>query len=188
LAARPDAPVVICEGEKAADAAAQLLPDHVAVCWMNGAEAANKADFRPLAGRHCLIWRDYDAPGWEAATAVAAQLAKVGAASVSHAPVERFEIYHPSDADQAPALLDGGQWGSSDDAADALARGWTAAHLRLLLETEPEAETLAASNCQASEAAAAPSASAPRPSPSTLGNPFKLSERGVYFQTEDMDT
>ncbi|SUX28449.1 DUF927 domain-containing protein [Chromobacterium vaccinii] len=188
LAARPDAPVVICEGEKAADAAAQLLPDHVAMCWMNGAEAVNKADFRPLAGRHCLIWRDYDAPGWEAATAVAAQLATVGAAAVSHVPVERFETCRPSDTSQTPALLDGGQWDSGDDAADALARGWTAAHLRLLLGTEPEAETVATSTSPASEAAAAPAASAPRPAPSALGNPFKLSERGVYFQTEDMDT
>ncbi|KIA80312.1 hypothetical protein QR66_10875 [Chromobacterium piscinae] len=188
LASRPDAPVVICEGEKAADAAAQLLPGHVAVCWMNGAEAVSKADFRPLAGRHCLIWRDYDAPGWEAATAVAAQLAKVGAASVSHIPVERFETCRPGGTEHAPALLDGGQWDSGDDAADALARGWTAAHLRLLLETEPAAETIATSTSQASETAAAPAASAPRPAQSALGNPFKLSERGVYFQTEDMDT
>ncbi|WP_106075833.1 DUF927 domain-containing protein [Chromobacterium amazonense] len=188
LASRPDAPVVICEGEKAADAAAQLLPEHVAVCWMNGAEAVSKADFSPLAGRHCLIWRDYDAPGWEAATAVAAQLAKVGAASVSHIPVERFETCRPGGTEYAPALLDGGQWDSGDDAADALARGWTAAHLRLLLEAEPAAETVVTSTSQASEIAAAPAASAPRPAPSALGNPFKLSERGVYFQTEDMDT
>ena len=31
LAARPDAPVLVVEGEKAADAAAELLPDYVAV-------------------------------------------------------------------------------------------------------------------------------------------------------------
>ncbi len=36
LAERPDAPVVICEGEKAADAAAQVFPDYVCVDLMRG--------------------------------------------------------------------------------------------------------------------------------------------------------
>ncbi len=63
LAARPHAEVMICEGEKAADAAARLLPDMVAVCSMNGANSPEKSDWSPLAGRNVFIWGDYDEPG-----------------------------------------------------------------------------------------------------------------------------
>lgn len=63
LAARPGAPVVICEGEKAADAAGELLPQWVAVCSENGANNAGHADWSPLAGRRVVIWPDNDAPG-----------------------------------------------------------------------------------------------------------------------------
>ncbi len=51
MATRPDAAVVVCEGEKAADAAAELLPDHVAITSPGGGKAANAADWSPLAGR-----------------------------------------------------------------------------------------------------------------------------------------
>jgi putative DNA primase/helicase len=63
LAARPKAPVVVTEGEKAADAAALLLLDHVAVTSPGGSKAAKAADWSPLAGRHVVIWPDNDAPG-----------------------------------------------------------------------------------------------------------------------------
>jgi hypothetical protein len=33
---RLDAPVVLCEGEKAADAAAEPMPSYMATCWSNG--------------------------------------------------------------------------------------------------------------------------------------------------------
>src|SRR5271166_3296170 len=36
LASRPDAPVIVCEGEKAADAAARIFPEHVAVTSPGG--------------------------------------------------------------------------------------------------------------------------------------------------------
>lgn len=45
LAGRPNALVVITEGEKAADAAARLLPDCVATTSPNGARSASKADW-----------------------------------------------------------------------------------------------------------------------------------------------
>ena len=51
LAARPEAPVLICEGEKAADAAQQIFPGHVAVTSPGGAAAASKADWESLRGR-----------------------------------------------------------------------------------------------------------------------------------------
>ena len=51
LEKRPNAKVVVCEGEKAADAAASLLPDYVCVTSPNGAQSAGKADWSPLYRR-----------------------------------------------------------------------------------------------------------------------------------------
>ena len=50
LAARPEVPVLICEGEKAADAAQQIFPGHVAVTSPGGAAAASKADWESSKG------------------------------------------------------------------------------------------------------------------------------------------
>ena len=62
LAARPDAPVLVVEGEKTVDAAAERFPDYVATTSSGGSNAARKADWTPLAGRHVTIWPDADAP------------------------------------------------------------------------------------------------------------------------------
>lgn len=71
LAANPDATAVVCEGEKAADAAARIFPDHVAVTSFGGANGAAKADWKPLAGRRVSIWPDADEPGAKFAAEVA---------------------------------------------------------------------------------------------------------------------
>jgi hypothetical protein len=73
LAARPDAPVLICEGEKAADAAQHHYPDQVCVTWAGGAKATETADWAPLIGRttDLVIWADNDQPGRDAAVRIA---------------------------------------------------------------------------------------------------------------------
>jgi hypothetical protein len=63
LASMPDAPVLVVEGEKTADAAGKRFPDHVAITSPSGSKAARKADWTPLAGRHVVIWPDADDPG-----------------------------------------------------------------------------------------------------------------------------
>ena len=65
LAERPCAAVVVCEGEKAADAAARLLSGYVAVTSPNGSKSAAKADWSPLQGRAVTVWPDADAAGLE---------------------------------------------------------------------------------------------------------------------------
>ena len=75
-------PVMIVEGEKAADAATRALPGWQSTCWMGGASAAVNADVRPLIGRQCYIWRDHDEAGARAAKMMAQLLRKAGAASV----------------------------------------------------------------------------------------------------------
>lgn len=61
LAARPDATVLLVEGEKCADAAALALPDLVAVSWPGGGKAVGKVDWTPLHGRKVIQWPDCDA-------------------------------------------------------------------------------------------------------------------------------
>ncbi|MDR1744628.1 MAG: DUF6371 domain-containing protein, partial [Planctomycetota bacterium] len=65
--AAPDTPILLVEGEKTADAAQLLFPDHVCMTWMGGSSATGKADFSPLAGWNVTIWPDNDAPGIKAA-------------------------------------------------------------------------------------------------------------------------
>ncbi len=83
LAARPDAPVLVVEGEKAADAAAERFPDYVVITSPGGSNAAGKADWLPLKGRTVSIWPDHDDPGRKYAEAVIRLATEAGAASVS---------------------------------------------------------------------------------------------------------
>ena len=75
--ARPDASIVVCEGEKAADAAARIFPKSIATTSSGGANAAAKTDWTPLAGHQVLIWPDADDPGRKYAREVAAILAEL---------------------------------------------------------------------------------------------------------------
>ena len=63
LATNPTASVLVCEGEKAADAAQTLFPMHVCTTSPNGANSAHKADWSPLAGRNVILWPDNDTEG-----------------------------------------------------------------------------------------------------------------------------
>ena len=92
LAAKPDATVLITEGEKCADAAAEQLPELACLTWPGGSKAVSKIDWSPLAGRKVIIWPDCDAqkdksgvllpetdqPGIKAATQIADKLAVLG--------------------------------------------------------------------------------------------------------------
>ena len=105
LAERPNASVIICEGEKSADAASRLLPDFVVVTSPNGSKSAGNADWSPLQRRNVIIWPDADVAGLEYARAVARYVAAAGAMSVGIvSPPEGVAV----------------GW----DAADALEEGW----------------------------------------------------------------
>lgn len=78
LAARPSAPVLVVEGEKATDAAERRFPEMVAVTWPGGAKAVGKADWSPLQRREVIAWPDADDAGRAAARAVVSAVAAVG--------------------------------------------------------------------------------------------------------------
>lgn len=76
LTTRPDAPVLVVEGEKAANAAVHIFPDYVVTTWQNGAGAVGKTDWMPLDARTVVIWPDADTAGHKAAQTIYANLKK----------------------------------------------------------------------------------------------------------------
>lgn len=67
----PGWPVLIAEGEKAADAAAKLFPEHSVCTWPGGTSNVQHANWKPLEGAAVTIWPDADAVGKKAAAQLA---------------------------------------------------------------------------------------------------------------------
>ncbi|MFH5923820.1 DUF927 domain-containing protein [Roseomonas xinghualingensis] len=63
LTERPDAPVLVVEGEKTAQAAELLFPDFVVVTSQGGSKAAARSDWTVLHRRKVVGWPDRDDPG-----------------------------------------------------------------------------------------------------------------------------
>jgi putative DNA primase/helicase len=133
LAERPSAPAVVCEGERARDAATRLLPRFVVVTSPNGSKSAGKADWTPLRGRAVTIWPDADAAGLDYARGVGKGAEAAGAKSVA--------VISPPDG-----VVPG--W----DAADAVADGWdTDRAAKLIASATPFEHKPAGKGASASE-------------------------------------
>lgn len=179
LAARADSPVLICEGEKAADAAAALLPGYVVTCWPNGSKAWSKADFAPLRGRDVLLWPDNDEPGLSCMNSVAQHLQGLSVASVKHISLSAFD-QKPIVKAGVASFASGSSWPEGADAADAVATGWTAAHFKALLES---GDLIAEHSTTAKAAKPNNKQSAKSSAPAQGG--FRVRADGVYFVGED---
>lgn len=94
LARSPGAPVFIVEGEKAADA---LTLAGVVATTSGGAESADRADWQPLKGRDCIIWRDRDEAGAKYAQDVAGILTPLGC-SIFRLDVDALDLPEKGDA------------------------------------------------------------------------------------------
>ena len=116
LVKRSDAPVLVVEGEKAADAAAKLFPELVVTTPPHGAKSPHKADWAPVKGHPVSAWGDNDDPGSQFAATVARLSMDSGATSVAIVKVP-------------PDFPEG--W----DLADEPPAGWTTERLRKLLDT-----------------------------------------------------
>lgn len=66
LAAKPDAPVLVVEGEKCREAGAAALPQYAVVAWPGGSKGIAHVDWSPLNNRECVLWPDADETGWKA--------------------------------------------------------------------------------------------------------------------------
>ncbi|MCH1559059.1 MAG: DUF5906 domain-containing protein [Alphaproteobacteria bacterium] len=71
LKLKPDAPVVIHEGEKAARYGKLNYTDYVHVTWQGGSKAVDKTNFQHLKDREVILFPDNDDPGQLAMVQVA---------------------------------------------------------------------------------------------------------------------
>ena len=145
ILAKPDASVLVTEGEKAADAAGALFANMVATTPPHGAKSPSKADWGPLKGRTVGVWPDADSSGADYAQDVVRLASAAGAASVAIVEV-------PADFPK--------RW----DLANPLPNGWTVDGLRELLgalHRDPDSE-IALGNLATMAAAAGDSESARR--------------------------
>jgi hypothetical protein len=104
LLARPEAPVIVVEGERKVGAAQRLFPKYVAVSPMNGAKSPQKTDWTPTAGRNVTIWPDHDEPGLAFEEEAAKLATDAGAHSVAVVTIPQA---WPAKWDLADALPDG---------------------------------------------------------------------------------
>lgn len=172
LAARPDAPVIVCEGEKAAEAARVLAPGFVCVSWPGGSNAVDKAGWLPLAGRDVSLWPDLDEPG----AACMAKLAGI-LASLPSPPAVLHQLH--------PQVF--GLSGKGDDAADLL--GWDAARFADVC-TSTGWRVAVDMPKQAKKEAPAPKAAKPAQDNAPAGAPrtcYSIDVSGVYFTETDRD-
>ena len=66
LAAKPEAPVLMPEGEKCRAAGAGAWHAYAVVTWPGGTNGIHKVDWTPLAGRDVVLWPDADPVGHKA--------------------------------------------------------------------------------------------------------------------------
>lgn len=110
-----DKTILICEGEKSADAAGEIFPDYVASTTPNGAGNGHQCDLSPLAGRDVVIWPDNDKPGRDHANQLGQLCLKAGVSSVRIVDID----------DDFPD-----KW----DLADEMPDGWTHEYLKTMIE------------------------------------------------------
>lgn len=129
IAQNPDAPVLVCEGEKAVDAATMLAPEGwIVTTSPSGSNAANKSDWILLTGRKVVVWPDADEAGEKYARDVVRLAKGVGATEV---------LVIPSPDGVAKG------W----DAADAVSEDWTADQVNeLVASAKPSGEVFADTN------------------------------------------
>lgn len=179
LATAPaDAPILLCEGEKAAQAGKELFPGAVAMTWPSGSKSIGKADFTPLAGRTVWYFRDNDQAGQDSIEPMKKALNKAEVLSVAVLNIELFAQYLPGKTKGKPSLLNAknaNHWPEKSDPADAVLLGWTADHIVLLMEKglihAPEQQTPPApSNDKNNET-----------QPHSYGSQFRSSDNGLYY-------
>lgn len=89
---RPNAPILICEGEKTADAGGVLFPDYVSTTSPHGAKSLRQADWSHVRGKKVIISPDFDTPGQDWCETLTELCKKAGASSIQYCFPEMFHI------------------------------------------------------------------------------------------------
>lgn len=134
LAGRAHSPVLLLEGEKAADAAKHLFPTYVCMAWPNGSKAIAKANFSPLVDREVLFFPDNDEAGHLCTNILEGTLKSVGAKSFEVVDISVLEVSPIVDEAGTACFGEAVDWPEKADAADAVELGWSAAHIDKLFE------------------------------------------------------
>ena len=123
LVSKPDAPVLIVEGEKTVEAGKQLFPSFVVVTSCGGANQANQTDWSVLEGRDIIIAPDNDKAGKDYAQAVIKRCEKSGY-------IKSLKLLKPTTLGKY--VIEDSKWVERKvdvpegyDLADSLAEGWT---------------------------------------------------------------
>lgn len=138
LAARPDAPVLLVEGEKCREAGAGAFAQYAVLTWPGGSKGIKYTDWSPLAGRDVVLWPDADDAGREA------MLGKLDGSGAVHRGIAQILARLGV---RSMRLIDTDGQPRGWDVADALADGWTpkqlatwAAHRVVPVEVRVDAE------------------------------------------------
>lgn len=116
LAAKPEAPVLMLEGEKCAAVGAGALPMYAVATWMGGSHGVKHTDFSPLQGRDVVLWPD-------ALDGVGAMLGYVDGSGALHEGVAQLAWRAGC---RSLRMIDTTGMPKGWDIADAVADGWTA--------------------------------------------------------------
>ena len=136
LAQYPECSVMICEGEKTADAAKILFPDFIGTTVMGGANAVRYSDLTPLKGHRIKIAMDYDETGKDYGKDLVKHLHSIGVSSIQILSPAIFKEYAAENGKLVPRE---GDLSQKYDLADAVEEGWTAA---LIMEYAKECGAL----------------------------------------------
>lgn len=118
LQQRPDAPVLIVEGEKTCDAAQKIFADCVCITWLGGSKAVSKVDWTPLTGDAAagiparstpiVLWPDADAPGHQAMLYVRARIPLAVMVKLPKGLPEGWDLADTIPEDMSPrGMIDG---------------------------------------------------------------------------------
>ena len=118
IISRSDAPILIVEGEKNADAAKLLFPELAVTTTMFGAQSPHKTDWSPVKGRSVIICSDFDDAGTKYGDAVYGLSRKASCGSVKLLDIKK--LVKETLGKELDALRDQGY-----DLADACADGLT---------------------------------------------------------------
>jgi hypothetical protein len=91
LLGRPEAPVLVVEGEKTAEAAARAFPDYNVITWPGGCGSVSKADWGILNGRNVVAWPDADTAGRDAMAKIAEHLGHIDIVDTEELP-EKWDL------------------------------------------------------------------------------------------------
>jgi len=125
LAAKPNAKVLLVEGEKTADAAQLLFTGMACMTWPGGAGAGWHVDWTPLTGKHIILCPDSDAAGMAGMETVAGFLLAINCT---------VQLIDSSDMPKGWDLADAEGW----DWDQAVA--WARERLKVVVSKELEAK------------------------------------------------